>query len=273
MGSPRGTGPELSAVALEIIFLGTGTSHGVPMIGCDCQVCRSGDPRDRRNRCALAVKSGGGEVILIDTPPELRVAAVAWGLGRVDAILFTHAHADHIMGLDDVRRFNDISGRTIPCYASAGTLGRLRTVFGYAEVPFESAPTNRPCLHFQRIDSTLSICGLEIIPIPLLHGSEPVLGFRIGDFAYCTDCSEIPQPSMRLLEGLELLVLDALRPEPHPTHFSLSQALEVIARLSPRRALLTHVTHHLGHEQTCRSLPEGVTIAHDGLRAVVGEEG
>ena len=257
---------------LELIFLGTGTSHGIPMIGCDCPVCRGGDVRDKRNRASAAVRAPDGQVVLIDTAPELRISAVACGLRRVDAILFTHAHADHIMGLDDVRRFNDISGRTIPCHASAETIARLRTVFGYAEVPFERAPTYRPSLQFREIGETLSICGLEIVPIPLLHGIDPVLGFRIGDFAYCTDCSEIPEPSMGLLEGLELLVLDALRPDPHPTHFSLSQALEVIASLAPGRALLTHVTHHLGYEQTCRSLPDGVTIAHDGLRAVVGQD-
>ena len=270
MGSLDGAGLEMRAAPLEIIFLGTGTSHGVPMIGCDCPVCRSADPRDKRCRASVAIRVPDGRVILIDAPPELRLAAVACGLDRVDAILFTHAHADHIMGLDDVRRFNDISGQTIPCYASAETLRRLRAVFGYAEVPFDSAPTYRPSLHFERIDSPRSICGLEVLPVPLLHGGEPVLGFRMGRLAYCTDCSEIPQRSIGLLGGLELLVLDALRPEPHPTHFSLAQALEVIARLGPQRALLTHITHHLPHERTCRDLPEGVTMAHDGLRAVVG---
>ncbi|KPK84679.1 MAG: hypothetical protein AMJ81_04990 [Phycisphaerae bacterium SM23_33] len=255
---------------IELIFLGTGTSHGVPMIGCHCPVCRSDDPRDRRNRASAAVRAADGWVILIDAPPELRLAAVACGLERVDAICFTHAHADHIMGLDDVRRFNDISGATIDCYSDAGTRRRLREVFGYAEVSYEAAPTYRPSLRFGLIDSPRAICGLEVIPVPLLHGNQPVLGFRIGNMAYCTDCSEIPPASWDLLRGLELLVLDALRHTPHPTHFNLAGALEVVGRLRPGRTLLTHITHELGHRATSESLPENVALAFDGLRLAVG---
>ena len=254
---------------LEITFLGTGTSHGVPMIACDCEVCRSDDPRDKRNRTSAVVRTPDGRVILIDASPELRLAAVACGLERVDAILFTHTHADHIMGLDDVRRFNDISGETIPCYGSADTLRVLRQVFGYAEVPFKRAPTYRPSLAFEEITAPVEICGVEVIPIPLMHGRDRILGFRIGNLAYCTDCSEIPPESRDLLAGLDLLVLDALRPAPHPTHFSLSEALAEIELLAPARTLLTHMTHHLGHERTSQSLPAGVALAYDGQRAVV----
>ena len=254
--------------ALEIVFLGTGTSHGVPMIGCDCPVCRSRDPRDRRNRSSVAILAGGG-TILIDAPPELRLGAVACGLRRVDAICFTHAHADHIMGLDDVRRFNDIAAAAIPCYADARTLRRLREVFGYAEVPYAQAPTYRPSLQFRQITGPVSLCGRQVVPVPLLHGSDPVLGYRIGPLAYCTDCSEIPAGSWELLEGLELLVLDGLRHTPHPTHFNVAGALEAIERIRPRRALLTHITHELPHEATNAALPENVALAHDGLRVVV----
>ena len=254
---------------LEITFLGTGTSHGVPMIACDCEVCRSDDPRDKRNRTSVTVRTPDERVILIDASPELRLAAVACRLERVDAILFTHAHADHIMGLDDVRRFNDVSGETIPCYGSIDTLQALRQMFGYAEAPFERTPTHRPSLSFEEISAPLTICGVEVIPIPLMHGRDRVLGFRIGDFAYCTDCSAIPPESRDLLAGLDLLVLDALRPARHPTHFSLSEALAEIERLTPARTLLTHMTHHLGHEQTSQSLPAGVALAYDGQRAVV----
>ena len=258
-----------SANQLEVIFLGTGTSHGVPMIACDCAVCRSDDPRDRRNRASVAVRAADGQVILIDAAPELRLAAVACGLTRVDAILFTHAHADHIMGLDDVRRFNDVAGRAIDCFASRGTLERLRGVFAYTEVTYERTPADRPSLRFEAIDSPVRVCGLEVVPVPLLHGTAEVLGFRIGRMAYCTDCSAIPEESWKLLEGLDLLILDALRHTPHPTHFTLAEALEVVARLAPGRALLTHITHELPHEATNASLPAGVALAHDGLRVAV----
>ena len=258
----------MASEKLELVFLGTGTSHGVPMIGCDCPVCRSPDPRDRRNRAAVVVRAGG-QVVLIDTPPELRLAAVACGLRRLDAICFTHSHADHIMGLDDVRRFNDLMGKTIPCYANAVTIRRLREAFGYAEVGYDAAPTYRPSLRFELIDGPFSIGALEITPVPLLHGDDEVLGFRIGPMAYCTDCSAIPESSRPLLADLELLVLDALRHTPHPTHFTLAEALEVIAELRPKRALLTHMTHELPHEETNRSLPAGVELAYDGLRVTV----
>ncbi len=260
----------MAADGMELVFLGTGTSHGVPMIGCDCAVCRSDDPRDRRNRCSAALRLPDGGVILIDTPPELRLAALACGLDRVDAILFTHAHADHIMGLDDVRRFNDLSRRAIPCYGSEPTLRRLREVFGYAEIAYDSAPAYRPAVSFRLMESPMRVCGREVCPVPLLHGSEPVLGFRIAGLAYCTDCSVIPARSRRLLQGLEVLVLDALRHTPHPTHLDLKAALDVVADLRPRRALLTHITHHLPHRATAASLPENVAMAHDGMSVRFG---
>ena len=259
----------MSSNEIELIFLGTGTSHGVPMIACDCAVCRSGDPRDKRNRASAAVRFPDGQVILIDTAPELRLSAVACGVTRVDAILFTHAHADHIMGLDDVRRFNDVSGRSIDCYGSAETVSRLRQVFAYAEVAYDSSPADRPSVRFEVIDAPTRICGLEVVPVPRLHGRAEVLGFRVGPMAYCTDCSAIPEESWKLLEGLDLLVLDALRHTPHPAHFTLAEALDVLARLRPGRALLTHVTHELPHEATNASLPEGVALARDGLKVAV----
>jgi phosphoribosyl 1,2-cyclic phosphate phosphodiesterase len=255
---------------MELIFLGTGTSHGVPMIGCDCAVCRSDDPRDRRNRAAAAVRMADGRVILIDAPPELRLAAVAAGLDRVDAILFTHAHADHIMGLDDVRRFNDLVGGTIPAYGSAQTLKTVRAAFGYAEVAHEAAPANRPSLRLERMDAAVEICGRRVQPVPLLHGADEILGFRMGSMAYCTDCSAIPPASEALLEGLDLLVIDALRHRPHPSHFTLAEALETIARIGPKRALLTHLTHELPHAETAAQLPQGVDIAYDLLRVKCG---
>jgi phosphoribosyl 1,2-cyclic phosphate phosphodiesterase len=262
--------------SLEVIFLGTGTSHGIPMIGCDCPVCRSPDPRDRRYRTSVALRvpwprgvrprvaPTSERVILIDTPPEFRLAVIAARLPRVDAVLFTHAHADHILGLDDIRRYNNILGGTIPCYGNAPSLDKIRQCFGYAAQPYDSP--DRPSVTLEAIAGPQEICGVTVRPVPLVHGRVAALGYRIGDFAYCTDCSEIPPESLRLLEGLDLLVLDALRYTPHPAHFNFQQALETVRLLRPRRALLTHIAHEVGHAAASAKLPEGVELAHDGLR-------
>jgi phosphoribosyl 1,2-cyclic phosphate phosphodiesterase len=253
----------------ELIFLGTGTSHGVPMIGCDCAVCRSDDPRDRRYRTSVALRRlDDGRTVLIDTPPELRLAVIAHDVRRVDAVLLTHAHADHILGLDDLRRFNDLGQRQIPCHGDAATLERVGSIFPYALVPYELKRSDRPSISLNPLEPGRSFeaCGLEIQPIPLMHGRMAVLGFRIGDLAYCTDCSAIPEGAWPLLGGLDLLVLDALRRTPHPTHFNMEQALAVVARLRPRRTLFTHITHELSHAQTSAALPAGVALAYDGQR-------
>ena len=256
---------------LEITFLGTGTSHGVPMIGCDCRVCRSNDPHDKRNRTSVAVQlphdsPAGGRVILIDVPPEFRLSAVAFGLARVDAVLLTHAHADHIMGADDLRRYNNILDGSIDVYGSAKSIAILRQAFGYAEGPYTHP--DRPSLTMHAIEppGPHTICDLPVTPVPLVHGRVAAMGYRIGRFAYCTDCMKIPDSSMELLAGLDVLVLDALRYTPHPAHFNLPQALEVIERLKPRRAILTHIAHEILHSQTSAELPLGVELAVDGLR-------
>ncbi|NLF29847.1 MAG: MBL fold metallo-hydrolase [Planctomycetes bacterium] len=247
---------------LAITFLGTGTSHGIPMIGCDCDVCRSDDPRDRRNRASVAVRVPDGRVILIDVPPEFRLAALATALERVDAVLLTHAHADHIMGSDDLRRYNNLRGGPIDCYANAATVGVMRRVFGYAEGPYTNP--DRPSLRLRAIDGPCDIAGVTVRPVELLHGRLPILGYRIGRFAYCTDVSAIPDASRPLLEDLDLLVLDALRYRPHPTHFNLAEALAAIETLAPRRALLTHIAHEISHAGTSAQLPDNVALAWDG---------
>ena len=254
---------------VELVFLGTGTSHGVPMIACDCPVCRSSDPRDKRFRTTAAVllpdePPTSGRVILIDASPELRLAAIANDIRRVDAILLTHSHADHIMGLDDIRRFNDIARASIDCFAQESALTVVRRCFAHADRPF--LRDGWPSLNFQTIDSPREICGVTVTPVPLLHGRENILGFRIGKLAYCTDCNAIPPQSRPLLTGLDVLVLDGLRYTPHPTHFNLEAALRVVADLRPRRTLLTHVAHEILHAKTAAELPEGVELAYDGLR-------
>lgn len=248
-------------------FLGTGTSAGVPMLGCDCAVCQSKDPKNHRDRCAVLLRLPKGNV-LIDTPPELRLQLLRERVRLVHAVIFTHYHADHLHGLDDVRPFPRHLGSAVPLYCTAEVERKIRDVFSYAFRPEgEQLPLGYvPKLTFRRIDEgPFTVLDQRVVPVPLVHAHFNVLGFRIDGVAYCTDVSEIPKESWRLLEGLDVLVLDALRPRPHPGHFSVEQALDAIARLDPKRAYLTHMGHELEHEATNRRLPPGIELAYDGL--------
>jgi phosphoribosyl 1,2-cyclic phosphate phosphodiesterase len=251
------------------IFLGTGTSAGVPMLGCACDTCRSTDPRNHRYRCAVLVRTPRGN-LLIDTPPELRLQLLRERIDLVHAVVYTHYHADHLFGLDDVRLFPKQLGGAVPLYCTADVEQRIRTIFSYAFDPeIEKIPgVAVPKLSFQRITDSapFAVLGERLLPIPLRHGAYDVLGFRIDDVAYCTDVSHIPDESWPRLEGLRVLVLDALRLKPHPAHFGLDQALAAIERLKPARAYLTHMSHELEHEATNRRLPPNVELAYDGLR-------
>lgn len=252
----------------ELIILGTGTSVGVPVVGCGCAVCNSADPRNRRTRTGVFVPAAEGNFV-IDTPPELRLQLLREKVQMVHAAVFTHAHADHIFGLDDLRIFGHRLKAEIPLYCEEPVEAHLRRAFYYAFDPDAAAPHKfaAPRLRFQRIDlEPFEVLGATVVPIRLLHGRLPVLGFRIGDFAYCTDCSFIPEESFPLLEGLDTLILDALRDDPHPTHFSLGEALDVVRRLKPRRTYFTHISHRLEHAATNARLPPGVELAYDGLR-------
>ena len=211
------------------------------------------------------IDSGDGPTILVDTSTDLRAQALAHGVTRVDAIVFTHSHADHIFGLDEVRRFNVGRGAPpIPCFGDERTLADLRRTFAYIFEPQE-AGGGVPKIALCPIAGPFRIGGLEITPVPLWHGPRPILGFRVGSFAYLTDCSRIPEESWPLLDGVGTLVVDALRQRPHPTHFSVGEALEVVARLSPERAYFTHICHDLPHAATCARLPRTVELAYDGL--------
>ena len=203
--------------------------------------------------------------VLVDTTPDLRSQALAADLDRVDAILFTHCHADHVMGLDDVRRFNVLQQAAVSCYGDARTLKELRRTFAYI---FEAADEGGgiPRLHLYPVRGPFSIGGETFVPVPVWHGQREILGFRVRNFAYLTDCSGIPKASWPLLEGLDTLAIDALRHRPHPTHFTVEQAVAVSARLGPRRTWLTHICHDLPHAATNAALPAGVELAYDGLR-------
>ena len=248
----------------RVTFLGTGTSHGVPMIGCQCAVCRSDDPRDRRLRPSVHVDVDGGPAVLVDTATDLRQQALTNRITRVDAVLFTHSHADHVMGLDELRRFNALKGAHLPVYADADTGAELRRIFAYAFTPPAGPGGGVPELALTPIDGPFVVEGMTIVPVPILHGHWPILGFRIGTFAYLTDCSAIPEPSYALLEGLEVLVLDALRHRPHPTHFTVAQAVAAATRVGARQTYFTHICHDLPHAATCAALPAGMALAYDG---------
>jgi phosphoribosyl 1,2-cyclic phosphate phosphodiesterase len=252
------------------IFLGTGTSVGVPMIGCECDTCRSPDPHNHRTRCSVLIDAPGGR-LLIDTAPELRLQLLREHVPFVHAVLYTHYHADHLYGLDDVRPMPRHLGGPVPLYCTAEVEGVIRRAFAYAFGPqAEGLPAGFvPKLAFQRITAEpFEVCGERVTPIPLLHAHFDVFGFRVGDVAYCTDVSEVPRASWPLLEGLRVLVLDALRYKPHIAHFGLDQALDVIAQFRPERAYLTHMSHELEHETVNRQLPPHVRLAYDGLRFV-----
>ena len=254
--------------AIRITVLGSGTSSGVPTIGCTCATCASTDPRDNRLRPSVLVQYGGKNV-LIDTTPDFRAQALRAHIARVDAILFTHAHADHILGLDDVRPLNYHQKMSIPAYGTGATLDVVRRVFQYA---FASEPTKSSVPKVDLYDITdqpFELFGLEVVPVPLLHGDGLSLGFRFGGAAYLTDHSAIPEASKLKLRDLDVLFLDALRHRPHPTHSTVAQSLVSVEELQPRRAFFTHICHDLPHAVTEAALPPNVRLAYDGLEIEV----
>jgi len=248
---------------MKVTFLGTGTSTGVPVIGCRCRVCLSSDPRNQRLRPSLLLQWSAGD-ILVDSSSDFRQQALRHRIDRLDAVLYTHAHADHIMGLDDLRIYNFRQRSDLPVYGSAATLGDLSRTFWYAFADTQEGG-GKPRLDLRVVTGPFDLFGVSVEPVPLWHGDLEVLGYRIGGFAYCTDCNRIPPSSMRRLEALDVLVMDALRPTPHPTHFSLPETLQLLERLRPKEAFLVHMSHDIEHAETESALPSGVHLAYDGL--------
>jgi len=256
----------MSTSGIHITVLGSGTSSGVPTIGCKCDVCTSPDPRDKRLRPSILIQYQGRNIV-IDTTPDFRQQVLRAGLEKLDAILYTHAHADHILGLDDVRPFNYRQRESIPVYGAKDTLDALQRVFCYA---FQEAESSVPKLDLRTIDgSPFELFGLRFTPVRLEHGRGTVYGFRFGKVAYLTDHSGIPTESKAHLQGLDVLFLDALRHRPHPTHTTVARALEWVDELQPQRVFFTHMCHDLHHERTESKLPPNVRLAYDGLEIEV----
>ena len=254
--------------ALKITVLGSGTSVGVPTVGCHCAVCTSDDPRDNRLRPSILVTVEGHNVV-IDTTPDFRTQILRANVDRLDAVIYTHSHADHIMGLDDVRPFNFRQRQHIPVYASAETLEVVRRAFAYI---FDGAnrTTYVPQLELHELNGKpFEVAGVQFTPVPILHGKATIFGFRFGNAAYLTDHSGIPESSMALLRDLDVLFLDALRHKPHPTHSTVEHSIETASQLRPRRTFFTHICHDLPHVKTELALPPNVFLAFDGLEIEV----
>jgi phosphoribosyl 1,2-cyclic phosphate phosphodiesterase len=252
---------------MKITFLGTGTSQGVPIINCDCAVCQSDDARNKRLRTSARVDVDG-ITLLIDTSPDLRQQLLTNRTRRLDAVLYTHSHADHIYGMDELRRFNYLQRMRIPAWADPETGQRLMQVFDYAFGNGELIP-GLPNLSLHTVDGPFRVGEVEVIPVPLWHGNQKILGYRIGDFAWLTDVSAIPQESFGLLQGLKVLALDALRGRPHPTHFHLEQSLQAAAVIGAEQTWLIHMSHDIDHIKNSRDLPENIFFAYDNLQLTI----
>ena len=248
-----------------LTVLGSGTSMGVPTLGCDCAVCHSSDPHDKRTRPSIMIEYAG-KVVLIDTTPDFYMQAIREGITHLDAVLYTHTHADHILGIDDLRPLSyRLKPEKLPIYARPDAAAFLRKMFSYI---FEPAYKygGLPQLELKPIDGPVEIFGVCFVPIILIHGETQIYGYRFGSAAYLTDHSEIPESSLDQLEGLDILFLDALRHKPHPTHSTVQNSLRIVERLKPKRAFFTHICHDLAHEATNAILPRNARLSFDGMK-------
>jgi phosphoribosyl 1,2-cyclic phosphate phosphodiesterase len=260
----RGAGGRGYIFGMRVVFLGTGTSHGIPVIGCRCRVCLSPDPRNRRNRLGIWLSDARHSLIL-DVSPDFRQGALRHGLDRIDAALLTHAHADHVSGLDDLRIFSQVSGAKTPLYGAPATLEDVKRRFGYAFVPPPAYGGGAPQFDPRPVTGAFSIREWNVAPLPVLHGPDAILGYRIGDFALITDVTTIPDATLESARGLKVLALDCLRERPHSTHLCLDQAVDYARRIGAERTYFIHMCHDLEHGETEAKLPPEIRLAYDGL--------
>lgn len=253
---------------MEILFLGTGTSHGIPVIGCSCSTCTSTNEKNKRLRSSVLITIEDKH-ILIDTSIDFRQQALRYNIRRVDAILFTHHHVDHIFGLDDTRVFNKMYKKKIPCYAGSETILKLKHIFSYV-FDYPDIPGGIPMLDFTTVgEKPFDVFGLSVTPIEIMHGTMPIYAYRIGNIIYATDCSSIPEGSMNKFENAEILIMDCLRIRKHPTHFNLEQALETAKKIGAKQTYFTHMSHEIEHEAVTKSLAANIALAYDGLKILI----
>jgi phosphoribosyl 1,2-cyclic phosphate phosphodiesterase len=257
---------------LKVYVLGTGTSTGVPLVGCDCKICKSSNPKNKRLRSSIFIENDDGQCVLVDTSPDLRQQMLRAELTRIDAVIYTHSHADHIFGIDDLRPFNFFLNKVIPLYADKFSAEEIKKHFHYCffkDPDYEGGAPPKLSLTKLEYFTPTTIAGVEVMPISILHGKMPVLGLRIGDFAYITDASHIPAESKDKLENLDVLIINGLRNRPHKTHFTIDQAVKEIEELAPKRAYLSHLSHEVEHETEnerlagASSIP--IELAYDGM--------
>ncbi len=250
---------------MQLTMLGVGSSAGTPVVGCNCATCTSDNPRNKRTRCSSLISLDTGENILIDTGPDLRIQALRENIKRVDAVLYTHTHADHLHGIDDLRAFCVIQRQQIPLYASEDAVAHISQKFGYT-LRDPSDFWEMPVLRTETIAAPFELFGISVTPIPIMHGRSQIYGYRIGNLAYMTDVSEIPESSFSLLQDLEILLLDCLRDKPHPTHINIEQSLSYIGRIKAKQSYMIHMTHELEYASLAKKLPKNVFVGFDGLK-------
>jgi phosphoribosyl 1,2-cyclic phosphate phosphodiesterase len=250
---------------MQLTMLGVGSSAGTPVVGCQCATCLSDNPKNKRLRCSAAINTDNGEVILVDTGPDLRAQALRAGLNRADAVLYTHAHADHLHGIDDLRAFCQVQKKQIPLYGKPDAMQHIQAKFGYA-IREAGDFWDLPVLSLNPITDPFEVLGIKITPIPVRHGYSDIFGYRIGNLAYLTDVSDIPETSLALLHGLEVLMLDCLRYQPHYTHINVEQSIAYAGLINARNSYFIHMTHDLEYEKLSAELPDDMYVAYDGLK-------